>query len=204
MSSSHPDHLPAAAPAAGPRAGVLRGHAPRSGWAAVRTGVGGHTSHRILPSSAPRCTACRLSVAGEGRRSLSGPGPGPESSRPPADRDRMSAVSASRDGWFGGGRPPSVTAHCRCARRQYRAAEREGLVGVVRIGTWNLESLFRPGGAAGPRTDAAYQAKLAALAAVINVMAPDLLAVQEVGDPAALVDLAELAEGGWQCPTADP
>jgi len=25
-----------------------------------------------------------------------------------------------------------------------------------------------------------------------------------VGDPAALVDLAELAEGGWQCPTADP
>jgi len=35
-------------------------------------------------------------------------------------------------------------------------------------------------------------------------MAPDLLAVQEVGDPAALVDLAELAEGGWQCPTADP
>src|SRR5450759_4201215 len=109
-----------------------------------------------------------------------------------------------RDGWFGGGRPPSVTAHCRCARRQYRAAEREGLVGVVRIGTWNLESLFRPGGAAGPRTDAAYQAKLAALAAVINVMAPDLLAVQEVGDPAALVDLAELAEGGWQCPTADP
>lgn len=75
---------------------------------------------------------------------------------------------------------------------------------MVRIGTWNLESLFRPGGAAGPRTDAAYQAKLAALAAVINVMAPDLLAVQEVGDPAALVDLAELAEGGWQCPTADP
>ena len=25
-----------------------------------------------------------------------------------------------------------------------------------------------------------------------------------MGDPAALVDLAELAEGGWQCPTADP
>jgi hypothetical protein len=34
---------------------------------------------------------------------------------------------------------------------------------VVRIGTWNLENLFRPAGGADPATDADYQAKLTAL-----------------------------------------
>ena len=38
---------------------------------------------------------------------------------------------------------------------------------VVRIGTWNLENLFRPGEQAGASTHAAYQAKLAALSTVI-------------------------------------
>ena len=59
----------------------------------------------------------------------------------------------------------------------------------MRIGTWNLENLFRPG-PAGPSTDAVYQAKLDSLAATITALAPDVLAVQEVGDPAALADLA--------------
>jgi hypothetical protein len=54
---------------------------------------------------------------------------------------------------------------------------------MVRIGTWNLENLFRPGGQAGPTTGAAYTAKPEALAARIREMAPDVLAVQEVGDP---------------------
>lgn len=75
---------------------------------------------------------------------------------------------------------------------------------VVRIGTWNLENLFRPGTAGGPRTDAAYQAKLTALADTIGVLAPDVLAVQEVGDRDALADLAERAGGGWKLATADP
>ncbi len=57
----------------------------------------------------------------------------------------------------------------------------------------------------GPRTDAAYKATLAALADTISVPAPDVLAVQEVGDPDALADLAERAGGGgWKLATADP
>lgn len=75
---------------------------------------------------------------------------------------------------------------------------------VVRIGTWNLENLFRPGGQGGPRTDADYRAKLAALSAVIVAAAPDVLAVQEVGDVDALTDLADRAGGGWHCETAEP
>jgi Endonuclease/Exonuclease/phosphatase family. len=55
---------------------------------------------------------------------------------------------------------------------------------VVRIGTWNLENLFRPEDEDGPRDPAAYEAKLAALAGVIARIQPDVLAVQEVGNPA--------------------
>ena len=73
---------------------------------------------------------------------------------------------------------------------------------MVRIGTWNLENLFRPGDEDGPRDPAAYDAKLAALAEVIARIQPDVLAVQEVGNPAALADLAERAGGEWHCTTA--
>ena len=73
---------------------------------------------------------------------------------------------------------------------------------VVRIGTWNLENLFRPEDEDGPRDPAAYEAKLAALAGVIARIQPDVLAVQEVGNPAALADLAERAGGEWHCTTA--
>ncbi|NGN69011.1 endonuclease [Streptomyces sp. A7024] len=58
------------------------------------------------------------------------------------------------------------------------------------IGTWNLENLYRPGGEFGPPDKAAYEAKLDAIAAVVDRLRPDLLAVQEVGDPGALADLA--------------
>jgi predicted extracellular nuclease len=73
---------------------------------------------------------------------------------------------------------------------------------VVRIGTWNLENLFRPEDEAGPGDPVAYEAKLTALAEAIVRMAPDVLAVQEVGNPDALADLAERAGGGWHCVTA--
>ena len=66
------------------------------------------------------------------------------------------------------------------------------------IGTWNLENLYRPGGEFGPPDEQTYDAKLDAIAAVIDDLAPDLLGVQEVGDPQALTDLAaRLAGGPW-------
>ncbi|MEU1119804.1 MULTISPECIES: endonuclease/exonuclease/phosphatase family protein [unclassified Streptomyces] len=65
------------------------------------------------------------------------------------------------------------------------------------IGTWNLENLYRPGGAYGPKDKAAYEAKLASLAATVTALGPSVLAVQEVGDPAALEDLAGLLDGTW-------
>jgi endonuclease/exonuclease/phosphatase family metal-dependent hydrolase len=71
------------------------------------------------------------------------------------------------------------------------------------VGTWNLENLFRPGAPDGPSTDAAYDAKLTALAEVIGAIAPDVLAVQEVGDPEALEDLRARLEGEWRTVTSE-
>ncbi|MET9389267.1 endonuclease/exonuclease/phosphatase family protein [Streptomyces sp. NPDC006624] len=65
------------------------------------------------------------------------------------------------------------------------------------LGTWNLENLYRPGGPYGPEDQAAYEAKLAALAAVITELDPALLGVQEVGDPEALEDLAGMLDDDW-------
>ncbi|MFJ3668545.1 endonuclease/exonuclease/phosphatase family protein [Streptomyces sp. NPDC090106] len=65
------------------------------------------------------------------------------------------------------------------------------------LATWNLENLYRPGGPFGPADKAAYETKLAALAAVITELDPTLLGVQEVGDPEALRDLVPLLGGDW-------
>ncbi|GAB2739096.1 endonuclease/exonuclease/phosphatase family protein [Streptomyces bullii] len=65
------------------------------------------------------------------------------------------------------------------------------------LGTWNLENLYRPGGPYGPKDRAAYESKLAALAAVITELDPTLLGVQEVGEPAALEDLAGMLDDDW-------
>ncbi|QOV39055.1 endonuclease/exonuclease/phosphatase family protein [Streptomyces ferrugineus] len=65
------------------------------------------------------------------------------------------------------------------------------------LGTWNLENLYRPGGEFGPKDKAAYETKLAALAAVVTDLDPALLGVQEVGDPEALRDLVGLLGGDW-------
>jgi endonuclease/exonuclease/phosphatase family metal-dependent hydrolase len=67
----------------------------------------------------------------------------------------------------------------------------------VRVGTWNLENLFRPGGEFGPTDEAVYGQKLDGLAATIEKMAPDLLGVEEVGSPDALNDLVALLSGEW-------
>jgi endonuclease/exonuclease/phosphatase family metal-dependent hydrolase len=73
---------------------------------------------------------------------------------------------------------------------------------VVRIGTWNLENLFAVGEEDGPDDQAAYDAKLDSLADVIRTIEPDVLAVQEVGNPEALADLAKRVGGDWTCKTA--
>ncbi|MCX5057901.1 MULTISPECIES: endonuclease/exonuclease/phosphatase family protein [unclassified Streptomyces] len=65
------------------------------------------------------------------------------------------------------------------------------------LGTWNLENLYRPGGPFGPKDKAAYETKLAALAAVITELDPTLLGVQEVGEPEALKDLVGMLDGDW-------
>jgi endonuclease/exonuclease/phosphatase family metal-dependent hydrolase len=68
---------------------------------------------------------------------------------------------------------------------------------MIVVATWNLENLFRPGTAFGPRDPAVYDAKLTGLAAEIERLAPDVLAVQEVGDPDALADLVDRLDGDW-------
>jgi endonuclease/exonuclease/phosphatase family metal-dependent hydrolase len=74
---------------------------------------------------------------------------------------------------------------------------------VVRIGTWNLENLFKPPSEFGPMTDAEYDAKLDALASAITRMDPDVLALQEGGDPVPLQELADRVGGTWHIETAD-
>src|SRR4051812_48414741 len=59
--------------------------------------------------------------------------------------------------------------------------------------TWNVENLFVPGA----EHQADYEAKLDALAAVISDARPDLLAVQEVGDPESFEALRGRLGGGW-------
>jgi endonuclease/exonuclease/phosphatase family metal-dependent hydrolase len=76
---------------------------------------------------------------------------------------------------------------------------------MVSIGTWNLENLFRPGSGSGaPSGEGAYDAKLDSLVAIINDLKPDILAVQEVGDPEALDDLVGRLDGSWLTGLADP
>jgi endonuclease/exonuclease/phosphatase family metal-dependent hydrolase len=65
------------------------------------------------------------------------------------------------------------------------------------VATWNLENLFRPGSPYGPSSEAVYEEKLANLAAVIAGIAPDVLAVQEVGSPEACQDLVDRLPGEW-------
>lgn len=59
--------------------------------------------------------------------------------------------------------------------------------------TWNLENFFT----AQPDHEAAFKAKVTALADVILAADPDLLAVQEVGDEAAFEALRDQLGAGW-------
>lgn len=75
---------------------------------------------------------------------------------------------------------------------------------VVTIGTWNLDNLFRPGDDSGSQGPQEYESKLDALASTITDLAPDVLAVQEVGDPHTLDDLVERLNGKWRTALAEP
>jgi endonuclease/exonuclease/phosphatase family metal-dependent hydrolase len=59
----------------------------------------------------------------------------------------------------------------------------------LRVMTWNVENLFPVGHPDGPKTQAELDAKIASLAALIDAEKPDLLAMQEVGDPDTLAEL---------------
>jgi endonuclease/exonuclease/phosphatase family metal-dependent hydrolase len=64
---------------------------------------------------------------------------------------------------------------------------------VLTVMSWNVENFFAPQ----PAEQAAYEAKLAALADVIRTAAPDLLAVQEVGDEQSFEALRAELGAGW-------
>lgn len=76
---------------------------------------------------------------------------------------------------------------------------------MLRLGTWNLENLFHPdAGSGAPTTSKAYDTKLDRLAATIDALGLDAVAVQEVGSPGALDDLRNRLTGHWRADTADP
>ena len=64
---------------------------------------------------------------------------------------------------------------------------------MLTVMTWNVENFFAPK----PTDEAAYEAKVAAIAEVIGAAAPDLVAVQEVGDPESFEALRAKLGDGW-------
>jgi hypothetical protein len=59
----------------------------------------------------------------------------------------------------------------------------------MRVMTWNVENLFRPGGMAGVTDPAQYEQTLENLTSMITAQRPDVIGLQEIGDPDALDDL---------------
>jgi endonuclease/exonuclease/phosphatase family metal-dependent hydrolase len=62
-------------------------------------------------------------------------------------------------------------------------------VADLTVMTWNIQNLFPVGHGDGPATQQEYDDKVAGLAEVINAVAPDVLALQEVGPEQVLADL---------------
>ena len=63
------------------------------------------------------------------------------------------------------------------------------------IMTWNLENLFPVGHEFGPTSQEVFDQKLENIAQTILSIAPDVLAVQEVGDPAPFLELQQRLGG---------
>ena len=68
---------------------------------------------------------------------------------------------------------------------------------MLTVTTWNVQNLFPAGSTDGPDTQQAYDAKLDVSAATIQALAPDVLALQEIGEPACLDDLLTRVGGTW-------
>jgi endonuclease/exonuclease/phosphatase family metal-dependent hydrolase len=62
-------------------------------------------------------------------------------------------------------------------------------VADLTVMTWNIQNLFPVGHGDGPATQQEYDDKVAGLAEVIDAVAPDVLALQEVGPEQVLADL---------------
>ena len=60
---------------------------------------------------------------------------------------------------------------------------------ALTVMTWNIQNLFPVGHGDGPATQQEYDDKIAGLAEVINAVAPDVLALHEVGPEQVLADL---------------
>jgi len=63
--------------------------------------------------------------------------------------------------------------------------------------TWNVENLFPIGSPSGPTKKSVFRRKIEYLAATVREIAPDVLALQEVGDPSSLAALQEALGGRY-------
>lgn len=68
---------------------------------------------------------------------------------------------------------------------------------MLTVTTWNVQNLFPAGSVDGPNTEQDFNDKLDALAATIGTLAPDVLALQEVGDTVSFDDLLARIGGTW-------
>jgi predicted extracellular nuclease len=68
---------------------------------------------------------------------------------------------------------------------------------MLTVATWNLENFLLPGAEGGPTSQQAFDDKVAHLKQTIELINPDVLGVQEVGQPAALDKLRDELAGGW-------
>ena len=71
----------------------------------------------------------------------------------------------------------------------------------LRVMSWNVQNLILPGEPDGPDTQAKFDAKVRSLASVIDGFRPHVLALQEVGSPAALRALQVALE--WDMPHSE-
>jgi hypothetical protein len=65
-------------------------------------------------------------------------------------------------------------------------------VAKFRLIIWNVQDLLAVGAEGGARPQQGFDAKLAAPAAVVDAQQPDVLALQEVGEPEQLAALHQL------------
>src|SRR5262249_4797982 len=95
--------------------------------------------------------------------------------------------------------------------REYRPRQRPAwqrspggtMTSTLTVMTWNVENLFPSGHPDGPPDRETYGVKIAYLATTIRGLNPDVVALQEVGDPQCVRDLASAVGDGWQAQLSD-